>query len=515
VTAARLRRLRPGAAVLLATLALVSSRHPRIAGAATSSIAQLAPTYELILNTRFDQAEQALRACAPAPEEACRVLQASALWWRILLNPNDTAYDQTFRTTVDAAIAGAEAWTTREPQRADAWFFLGAAYGARVSFRVQRGERLPAARDGKRIKESLERALELDPHIDDARFGIGLYKYYADIAPAAAKFLRFLLLLPGGDRVQGLKDMETVHERGTLLRGEADYQLHWIYLWYENQPKHALDLLNGLRNRYPANPHLAMRAGEIEEQYFHDAGASLGVWQALADGAARTGDPVLSEAAGRMGAAMQLNALDETDRGVTELDMVIAMAPARPFGAMARARWLRGTLLDRLGQRQAAVDAYKAALAGVPPGDPDGIADKARAGLRTTPDPAAGEAYRTSLVGWRAFERGALDEADAALGQAASRAPRDQVIQVRRARVRQGRGDTSSALQTYDAIIATRPQASPIALAAAYAWSAEVFEARGDPQTARARYRSATHVFAADSRLQRECRRALDRLGTK
>ena len=223
-------------------------------------------------------------------------------------------------------------------------------------------------------------------------------RYYADIAPAVAKFLRFLLLLPGGDRVQGLKDMETVHERGTLLRGEADYQLHWIYLWYENQPKRALELLNGLRTRYPANPHLAMRAGEIEDQYFHDAGASLGVWQALAEGAARTGDPVLSEAAGRMGAAVQLNALEETDRGVAELDKVIAMAPARPFGARARARWLRGTLLDRLGQRQAAVDAYKAALADVPSGDPDGIADKARAGLRATPDPAAGEAYRTSLA---------------------------------------------------------------------------------------------------------------------
>jgi hypothetical protein len=171
--------------VLLATLGLVSSGYPRVDGASTSSIAQLAPTYELILDTRFEQADQALRACAPAPAEACRVLQASALWWRILQNPNDTAYDQTFRTTVDAAIAGAEAWTTREPQRADAWFFLGAAYGARVSFRVQRGDRLSAARDGKRIKESLERALELDPQMDDARFGIGLYKYYADIAPAA------------------------------------------------------------------------------------------------------------------------------------------------------------------------------------------------------------------------------------------------------------------------------------------------------------------------------------------
>src|SRR6185295_18421383 len=147
---------------------------------------------------------------------------------------------------------------------------------------------------------------------------------------------------------------------------------------------------------------------------------------------------------------MQLNALDETDRGVTELDRVVAMAPARPFGAKARARWLRGTLLDRMGQRQAAVDAYKAALADVPSGDPDGIAEKARAGLRTTPDPAAGEAYRTSLLGWRAFERGALDEADAALGQAASRAPRDQVIQVRRARVQQARGDATSALRAYD-----------------------------------------------------------------
>jgi tetratricopeptide (TPR) repeat protein len=258
-----------------------------------------------------------------------------------------------------------------------------------------------------------------------------------------------------------------------------------------------------------------MRAGEIEDEYFHDAGASLGVWQALAEGAARTGDPVLSEGAGRTGAAVQLNALEETDRGIAELDKVIAMAPARPFGARARARWLRGTLLDRLGQRQAAVDAYKAAIADVPPGDPDGIADKARAGLRATPDLAMGEAYRTSLVGWRAFERGALDEADAALGQAASLAPRDQVIRVRRARIQQARDDATSALRAYDAIIAARPGASPIALAAAYAWSAEVFEARGDLQTARARYRSATHVFAADSRLQRECRRALDRLGAK
>ena len=83
---------------------------------------------------------------------------------------------------------------------AEAWFYLGGAYARRVQWRVLREEKLAAARDGKRIKEALERAIALDPDLDDAYFGIGMYRYYADVAPAAAKILRFLLLLPGGDR---------------------------------------------------------------------------------------------------------------------------------------------------------------------------------------------------------------------------------------------------------------------------------------------------------------------------
>ena len=69
------------------------------------------------------------------------------------------------------------------PPRAEAWFYLGASYGARAQWRSMRGEQLAAARDGKRIKESLERAVALDPSMHDARFGVGLYQYYADVAP--------------------------------------------------------------------------------------------------------------------------------------------------------------------------------------------------------------------------------------------------------------------------------------------------------------------------------------------
>ena len=65
----------------------------------------------------------------------------------------------------------------------------------------------------------------------------GCTRYYADVAPAAAKFLRFLLLLPGGDKTEGLAQMLRARNGGRLLQGEADYQLHLIYLWYERQTR--------------------------------------------------------------------------------------------------------------------------------------------------------------------------------------------------------------------------------------------------------------------------------------
>src|SRR5262245_64359696 len=59
--------------------------------------------------------------------------------------------------------------------------------------------------------------------------------YYADVASAGAKLVRWLLFLPGGDREKGLTEMSRVRDGGELLRGEADYQLHLIYVWYRSE----------------------------------------------------------------------------------------------------------------------------------------------------------------------------------------------------------------------------------------------------------------------------------------
>ena len=267
----------------LLVLALAAPCEAKLTGTAP-----LFAVYESILDARFDRAnEQLKQACPPAPSEACQILGVVAMWWRIQIDPDNRGDDRLFNERASAAIAAAEKWTRREPQRAEAWFYMAGAYAPLVQWQILRGERVSAARNGNRIRVALERTLALDPALADAHFGIGLYYYYADVAPAGAKLLRWLLFLPGGDREKGLTEMSRAREGGELLRGEADYQLHLIYVWYEHRPQEAIALLRSLDERYPDNPLFLQRIAETYDTYLHDARASAAAWQTLADRASR------------------------------------------------------------------------------------------------------------------------------------------------------------------------------------------------------------------------------------
>jgi hypothetical protein len=264
---------------------------PVLAG--LTEAARLAAVYDSILRADFDRtAAQIREACPPAPDESCKVLSTASLWWQILIDPESRSLDQRFNNAAAEAIAASTAWTRREPQRGESWFYLAASYAPLVQWRVIRGERLTAAREGKRVKDALEHALKLDPGLEDGYFGIGLYHYYAAVAPAYAKFLRWLLLLPGGERATGLQEIQRSRERGQLLRGEADFQLAQIHLWYENRPRDALALFASLDARYSANPVFLERIADAYDVYLHDLEASANAWQTLFDRA--RGDRVAS-----------------------------------------------------------------------------------------------------------------------------------------------------------------------------------------------------------------------------
>jgi tetratricopeptide (TPR) repeat protein len=308
-------------------------------------------------------------------------------YWRLLLDPEDTSRDATLLTRINAAIASTEAWVAREPKRAEAWFYLGGAYGTRVLLRGHRGQYLAAARDGKRIHDSLQLAISLDATLGDAYFGLGLYHYYAAIAPRPARIISMLMFLPGGDRAGGLREMEQTRTKGMLLRGEADYQLHLIYLWYERQPTTALRLIDGLRTRYPTNPVFFIRLAEVQGNYIRNHQAALQTYRSMLDAvrAGRIAVPSMSEVQARLGMAQEMDALCESAGAIEQLNEVIALKPSAPYGAVARAHYQLGLVHDRVGRRTDAIAAYQRASAANPRDDRLRLREKIRAAIRRAP----------------------------------------------------------------------------------------------------------------------------------
>jgi hypothetical protein len=489
--------------------------HATPSGAQLQGGEALARAYDVILDGRFDQVEPELRrACGPAPAEACDVLTATAVWWRILLDPESHTLDREFETAVTRAIATTETWTVREPDDAEAWFYLGGAYAARVQWRVLRNEKLAAARDGKRIKQALERAVELDPSLEDAYFGIGMYKYYAAVAPTAAKILRFLLLLPGGDREVGLREMLRARNQGHLLQGEADYQLHVIYLWYERQTPRALELLDGLHDHYPGNPLFLAQTAEIQDSYQHDVTSSLATWRALLAAAReqRVNEGPLAEVQARLGIAHHLDGLYQTDHAIENLRAIVALKPAAPYASLPLA-WLRlGEAHDRMGNRAAATDAYAAAIESAVAPDPYNVRAQAGERLRRAPDAKRAEAYRLSLDGFRRLERNDLAGAAAALSRSLALNAGDGVARYRHGRVLQAKKDDAGAIAEYQRAIVVAREMPPSIAATAFLDAARLHERAGRREQALAYYRVASTYFGGAAETHAAASRALTRL---
>ncbi len=502
-----------GALVVVALL-ISAAAAPR-AGQGLHDTEGLARAYDAILDARFDQVEAELRrACGPAPEEACQALRATAVWWRIQLDPDNRSLDDEFNASVEQAIAACDRWTDRAPRDAEAWFYLGASYAARVQWRVLRNEKISAARDGKRIRDALQQAIKLDPALDDAYFGRGMYKYYADVAPAALRFLRMLLLLPGGDREGGLREMLRARTSGRLLQGEADYQLHVIYLWYERRTDRALQLLRSLHEHYPGNPLFLSQIAEIQDRYEHDVAASLDTWRALlaAAGEQRVNASGLAAAQARLGVARHLDTLHQTDHAIEQLSEVIANRPAAPYSALALAHLRLGEARDRLGARGEAVTAYRAAIAATPAGDPLEIRRQAGERLRRTPDLGRAEAYRLSVEGWRALERNDTPRAAAALERSLTLNAGDPVARYRYGRVLQAMHADARALAQFElAIRGARACPAPV-LGVAYLEAARLHERLGRRDSALSYYRIASTLFGAGADTRTTAARNVTRL---
>jgi tetratricopeptide (TPR) repeat protein len=489
---------------------------------------ELSGVYDAILDADFARADRLLAsACPPAPAEACLVLGATRLVWEIQLDPEQTRLDPDFTAAVTRAIDGTEEWAKREPDNAEAWFYTGAAYGARVQWKVLRRQNISAARDGKRIKQALEEALRLDPSMHDAQFGLGLYEYYADIAPAAAKMFRWLLLLPGGDRVRGLARMQQARERGALLTDEAAYQIHLIDLWYEQKPEQAITLLKELVQRHETNPLFWRLIGEAQDVYLHDRAGSLATFRTLLERARshRVEFVDLAETVARIQIARLQDELGDTDLAIEELTRVLASKPDAPVDAVPRAQLALAEALDRVGDRAEAVRLYRAVIANPPPADAAEFATRARRGLSRPPDAAKAQAYKLSLEAWRLFERGGPSvNAELMFERALAMDPQNIIARVRYARALVARKQDAPALVQLETALRPAPAsaaaagseggvtAPPTLIADAAFLAGRLSEQAHDRERATAYYRRAAGTFGASADTRASATRALARL---
>ncbi|MBI3566283.1 MAG: hypothetical protein HY079_13890 [Elusimicrobia bacterium] len=180
--------------------------------------------------------------------------------------------------------AAADAAAMEASAPAESHYYRGAALGFRARGMAARRKFVRALPDAASSVRQLRQALDLDPSLEDARLGLGMYHYFAARMPTAAKPLARLLVGERPDREAGLAELWTVAGSTGIARMEARAVLAMI-LSKEDEAdwKGAEALLAELMGRYPRNPLYRLRRAFVAERRGDwDAAAALadpdGAW---------------------------------------------------------------------------------------------------------------------------------------------------------------------------------------------------------------------------------------------
>lgn len=187
----------------------------------------------------------------------------SALYARDLA---EEELEQEFEQRAEALLERARTRYEQNPRDRKSLFYLAQAHGLRAGYRFQRKKEralFGAILDATKSKNYSDTYVKRYPDHADAYIALGLYNYYADIAPSFLKFLRLLLFIPGGNRTEGLKQLEHAAHHGELWAPQAQMELVQIYGWLEGRLDDALAKAQALQQRYPDNPELSFRLARL------------------------------------------------------------------------------------------------------------------------------------------------------------------------------------------------------------------------------------------------------------
>jgi tetratricopeptide (TPR) repeat protein len=203
------------------------------------------------------------------------LLEAEALWWKIWCTSAEFKYgmtdarhrpklaaDQRYQELAARASSIALAQLkNRESAEMQFYAGMGDAFAARLY--GLRGENRATARAGIHAREHFLHAIEMDPGLVDANFGLGLYNYYVDTLSGIAKFLGFFMGIPGGNKHEGIRQLERDIAEGVLTSDAARFYLALDLHRYDQKYEEALHIIGPLVEKYPSNPLFQLARGDL------------------------------------------------------------------------------------------------------------------------------------------------------------------------------------------------------------------------------------------------------------
>ncbi|MDX6769712.1 MAG: hypothetical protein SF051_09285 [Elusimicrobiota bacterium] len=252
----------------------------------------------------------------------------------------------------------AQALLPKEPALAN--YYLGAAHGFQARAHAGRRRFVKAVPAASAAVRHLNKALALDPTLDDAALGLGMYHYFGARMPSGARPFAKLLAGEAPDKDRGLAMLRRVAASHGTAREEARSVLAMILSregaegWAE-----ADALLAELVARHPRNPLFRLRRAWLAAKR-GDYDRSIELYDAEGRWPDEHADPLRSRVrAWALYRAAEVRALQgrghETDRLLDRLDGL-----ALPKGVKDWALLRRGNARDLAGDHAAAARAYAA-----------------------------------------------------------------------------------------------------------------------------------------------------------
>lgn len=290
-------------------------------------------------------------------------------WWRILIDLDNTQYDDRFHMMLDHVIDLCDELLDKDENDMNALFFKGGAIGFKGRLSYHRDDWFAAANAGRKALPIVQAASSIGPRNYDILLGSGIYNYFAEVIPDEYPVVKPLLLfIPPGDKKKGIEQLKTAAEKGTYASIEASYVLMQIYYAYEKDYVNALSIAQQLHSRFPNNVLFYRYLGrcyvslgnwpKVEEIFSDIVSRAQKEQRGYGAGPVREAEYYLGLCdmnAGRYESSLRhLYRCDELSRGLDKKEI---------SGFMVMANLKVGMVYDALAKRDLAISQYRKVLA--------------------------------------------------------------------------------------------------------------------------------------------------------